>query len=245
MWILWDFLKQLFVGHKAKGRISKRVSQESKARQSFWKNKTFLPLLLDTHSTCVYQRVRNVCFSEILACFAFLKHPFWDSPFCFITDVLRAASTLHIGLVSLFFTCLCLLLKVLDITLLDFSNPAAIYLFKVNNGNTRTMCEICSKLTINISKQCYWHRFGVFIVNMNRFHTLFLCFHCWLWTSKCRLGIQDVLSCNGILNRPVPSVKKSVWLIFKNTSENYLKQKYPVHLFSRNLCLLCVFWMMM
>ena len=26
--------------------------------------------------TCAYQGVRNVCFSEILACFAFLKHTF-------------------------------------------------------------------------------------------------------------------------------------------------------------------------
>ena len=25
---------------------------------------------------CAYQGVRNVCFSEILTCFAFLKHPF-------------------------------------------------------------------------------------------------------------------------------------------------------------------------
>ena len=35
---------------------------------------------------CAYHEVRNVCVSEILACFAFLKHPFWDSPFCLITD---------------------------------------------------------------------------------------------------------------------------------------------------------------
>ena len=27
-------------------------------------------------------------------------------------------------------------------------NPAGIYLLKVNNRNTRTGCEICSKLTI-------------------------------------------------------------------------------------------------
>ena len=27
--------------------------------------------------------------------------------------------------------------------------PAGIYLLKVNNRNTRTRCEICSKLTIN------------------------------------------------------------------------------------------------
>ena len=33
-------------------------------------------------------RGKNVCFSEILACFAFLKHPFWDSPFYLITDEL-------------------------------------------------------------------------------------------------------------------------------------------------------------
>ena len=30
--------------------------------------------------------VRNVRFSENLARFVFLKHSFWDSPFCLITD---------------------------------------------------------------------------------------------------------------------------------------------------------------
>ena len=33
------------------------------------------------------------------------------------------------------------------------SNPAGIYLFKVNNRNTRTRCEICSKLTIKIPER--------------------------------------------------------------------------------------------
>ena len=28
------------------------------------------------------------------------------------------------------------------------ATPGGIFLFKFNNGNTRTMCEICSKLTI-------------------------------------------------------------------------------------------------
>ena len=28
------------------------------------------------------------------------------------------------------------------------NNPAGIYLFKVNDRNSRTKCEICSKLTI-------------------------------------------------------------------------------------------------
>ena len=35
---------------------------------------------------CAYQRVRNVRFLENLACFVFLKHPFWDSPFWLISD---------------------------------------------------------------------------------------------------------------------------------------------------------------
>ena len=30
--------------------------------------------------------------------------------------------------------------------------PAGIYLFKVRNGNTRTMCEICSKVTIKTER---------------------------------------------------------------------------------------------
>ena len=33
-----------------------------------------------------YHEVRNVRFSENLACFVFLELPFWDSPFCLITD---------------------------------------------------------------------------------------------------------------------------------------------------------------
>ena len=43
--------------------------------------------------------------------------------------------------------------------------PASIYLLKVNNRNTRTRCEICSKLTINIPEQSRWRHFDVFIVN--------------------------------------------------------------------------------
>ena len=32
-------------------------------------------------------------------------------------------------------------------------NPAGIYLLKVNNRNTRTRCEICSKLAIKIPER--------------------------------------------------------------------------------------------
>ena len=34
--------------------------------------------------------VRNVRFSENLACFVFLKHSFWDLPFCLIDEVRRS-----------------------------------------------------------------------------------------------------------------------------------------------------------
>ena len=38
-------------------------------------------------------------------------------------------------------------------------------MFKVNNRNTRTRREICSKLTTKTPKQRKWRRSGVFIVN--------------------------------------------------------------------------------
>ena len=41
------------------------------------------------NNTCAYQGVKNVRFSENLACFVFLLPPFWDSPFYHITDDLR------------------------------------------------------------------------------------------------------------------------------------------------------------
>ena len=69
------------VGNKAKGQISKRVFQEKKARQIFrifWKMNISYPLI--HKRICAYEGVRNVRFSENLACFVFLL------PFCLITD---------------------------------------------------------------------------------------------------------------------------------------------------------------
>ena len=50
--------------------------------------------------------------------------------------------------------------------------PANIYLFKVNNRNTRKRCEICSKLTIKTPEKRQRRRSRVFIVNFE--HTLHL-----------------------------------------------------------------------
>ena len=59
-------------------------------------------------------------------------------------------------------------------------------MFKVNNRNTRTKCEICLKLTIKIPEGYHWRRtgkdnnkdtIGVVLVSLlltsNIFHTLF------------------------------------------------------------------------
>ena len=56
------------------------------------------------------------------------------------------------------------------------TNPAGIYLLKVNNRNTRTRCEICSKLTINTPERRQWRRSGVFIVNFEHISHLALVF---------------------------------------------------------------------
>ena len=50
--------------------------------------------------------------------------------------------------------------------------PTGIYLFKVNDGKNRTMCEICSKLTMKIDVVLV-----SLLLTLNRFHSLFCCFH--------------------------------------------------------------------
>ena len=61
------------VNNKAKGRISKRVLQENKARQIF--RETNISYHMIRTRACAYQGV-NVRFSENLAGFVFLQHPF-------------------------------------------------------------------------------------------------------------------------------------------------------------------------
>ena len=46
-----------------------------------------------------------------------------------------------------------------------YQSPAGICQLKVNNKNTRTRRDICSKLTIKTPELRQWCRFGVFIVS--------------------------------------------------------------------------------
>ena len=52
----------------------------------FSEKRTFLTTWYAHVRTCAYLGVRNVRFSENLAWFVFLKHPFWHLPFCLITE---------------------------------------------------------------------------------------------------------------------------------------------------------------
>ena len=71
-----------------------------------------------------------------------------------------------------------LLLIPLKIRFHDFSRwfLAGIYLFKVKNRNSRTICEICSKLTIKTPERHQWRHSGVFLVNFEHILHLVLLF---------------------------------------------------------------------
>ena len=51
--------------------------------------------------------------------------------------------------------------------------PADIQLFKVKNGSTRKICDICPKLAIKRPERDQGGCSGVFSANLNRFRTLF------------------------------------------------------------------------
>ena len=53
-------------------------------------------------------------------------------------------------------------------------NPAGNNMIKVNDRNTRTRCEIYSKLTIKTTERRHWRRFGAFIVNYEHISHLVL-----------------------------------------------------------------------
>ena len=63
-----------------------------------------------------------------------------------------------------------------NLVMMKLSNPAGNYMFKVNNRNVRTRCEICSKLTIKIPERRQWHRSGTFTVNFEHILQIILVF---------------------------------------------------------------------
>ena len=54
--------------------------------------------------------------------------------------------------------------------------PAGNYMFKINNRNTRTRCEICSKLKVKTQERHQWRRSAVYVVNFEHISHLVLVF---------------------------------------------------------------------
>ena len=68
--------------------------------------------------------------------------------------------------------------------------PAKIYLFKVNNRNTKKRCEISSKLIIKTPERRQWGHCGVLIFNFEHISHLFLVF---LLLTLTGLGLTTLL----------------------------------------------------
>ena len=76
-------------------------------------------------------------------------------------------------------------------------NPAGDYMFKVNNKDTRTRCEMCSKLTMKTPEQ---NETTVFIVNFEYISHLFLEFQLFILNKLMLAGcICGKYSCSSIL----------------------------------------------
>ena len=56
--------------------------------------------------------------------------------------------------------------------------PVGIYLLKIKDKNTRTRCEICSKLTTKTPERRYWRRSSAFIANYEHISHIVLIFYC-------------------------------------------------------------------
>ena len=89
----------------------------------------------------------NLCSGVFLYSFVSIISVFlWNDSFMFLWDTLFNLFGLSLGLLFL------------------LVSPAGNYMFKINNRNTRTKCEICSKLTIIVNFQHISHLVLVFLL---------------------------------------------------------------------------------
>ena len=96
-------------------------------------------------------------------------------------------------------------------------SPVGINMFKVNNRNTRTRCEVSSKLTIKTPERRHGRRSGVFIVDFQYISHLVLAGKYRLgqqWNSK-QIGIRDCLQTSPLL------LKANITLKTQNPSKPF------------------------
>ena len=72
-------------------------------------------------------------------------------------------------------------------------SATVIYLFKINNGNTWTTCEVYSKLTVKTRERRHW--LVSLLLTLNRFYTFFRCSYWWIWTSMHQLRMTEHYCC--------------------------------------------------
>ena len=81
-----------------------------------------------------------------------------------------------------------------DLQWYTYFTPASIYLFKISIRNTRTMCEICSKLTLKTSEWRHWLCSGVSIASFENISYIVLGFPL-LTLNKWMLTGRTILLC--------------------------------------------------
>ena len=128
--------------------------------------------------------------SKILSHESSIAHNLSSCSVIIIFFFLSAASTIHqskfvsVAYISFYFTFL-------------IHSPAGNYMFKVNNRNTRTRCEICSKLTIKTPQRRHMRHSGVFIVSFEHISHLSLA-HILFYRIPCsRVSIVNIEQVNG------------------------------------------------
>ena len=105
--------------------------------------------------------------------------------------------------------------------LISVNIPAGIYLSKVTM-KTPKKCESVQKHQKDVSDFVLVSLF----VTLNRFDTLFLCFHCWRWTSKYRARSWSV---NWQFYCKIKEYKNvSLFEFIKNSHLHNLRQSYLV-----------------
>ena len=98
---------------------------------------------------------------------------------------------------------------------------ASIHLLKVNNRNTRTMCDICSKLTI-IPERRLWCHSVVFNLTLKRFEN---------WKLKCQIHDHDAcckvaFACFLLINPKLKNTWSMIiyeWVLIPQQANNWSK----------------------
>ena len=97
--------------------------------------------------------------------------------------------------------------------------------------NTKTRCEIFSKLTIKTQNDYNDVVLASLLFNLNKFHKLFWCVRCWLETRNFRQGVEEVNCRNLFLTCKICSALTLKIFLFRPSMENFLKSQGEMNLF--------------